>query len=177
MKRTIIALLGATLLLCTGCTSSEASQINIPISPSDMSDMGDIREEPKFPSDLFYSTLEFDPERGEIYPDTYGGMYADGDDTVFLVAAEDFSEYQYLLDAFPNEVKFKQVRYSWNYLQGLIDEYMADYEKDNEKVYTTYVDVLSNCAVIAVDEETLSHKTNDENSPLVFRLGKIIRPL
>ena len=104
-------------------------------------------------------------------------MYVDGEDLIFLVAADDFSEYQYLKDAFPNNVKFKQVRYSWNYLQGLIYEYMATYDKDTEKVYETYVDVFFNRAVIGVDDETLSRKTNDENSPLVFELGRVYTPL
>lgn len=173
MKRIIIALLGAAMLLCTGCTSPGASRINIPMAPNDMSD---IKEEPRTPNELFQSTLEYDLQKGYLYPDTYAGVYADGDDTVFLVTVEDLSEYQYLIDAFPN-VRFEQVRYSWNYLQGLIDEYMAAYDKDTERIYSAGVDVLSNRAVIAVDEETLSRKTNDENSPLIFKLGSAFNPL
>ena len=175
MKRTIFSLLGAALLLCTGCASTKPLKIDISMAPSDMSDIKE--EKPRFANELFYSTLEFDPERGYIYPDTYGGMYAEGNDIVFLVAAEDFSEYQYLKDAFPNDVKFKQVRYSVNYLEGLIDEYMATYDRDTERVYSAGVDVILNRAVIAVDEETLSHKTNDENSPLIFKLGSPFNPL
>lgn len=166
MKRLIPLLLVIPLILCTGCASSESAVVVRPVVRTD-----EPAQERMQPGDLFFSTLEFDREKGYIYPDTFGGMYADGSDLVFLVASENFSDYQYLKDAYPDDVEFQQVEYSKNYLQGLIDEYLSTYDKDRETVYTAYVDVKLNRAVIKVDEETLSHKVNDENSPLVFVSG------
>ena len=50
MKRVVIALLGAALLLCTGCASSKPSQIDIQIA---LNDMGDITEEQRFLFSIF----------------------------------------------------------------------------------------------------------------------------
>ncbi len=172
MKRIIPFLLGIPLIICTGCAPSEPVDVVRPMIVADESAQESVQ-----PGDFFFSTLEFDSEKGYIYPDTFGGMYVDGNDLVFLVASENFSDYQYLKDAYPNDVVFKRVEYSKNYLQGLIDEYLSTYDKNTETVYMAYVDVKSNRAVIKVDEQTLSHKVNDENSPLVFVSGSSLSAL
>ena len=105
-----------------------------------------------------------------IYPDTYGGCYKDGGNFVILVTTSDLSEYLFLQEEFPCIV-FKQVKYSYNYLVKLRDEYMETYDCNTETVYGGGIDVYNNRAHIDVDEETLSHKTNDPDSPLVFELG------
>lgn len=163
MKRMSGVFLGISLIFCTGCTSS-GSPIIVD-SETNCSMEATMRAE-----DFFLSTLEYDGADGYVYPDTYGGMYADGDRLIFLVAAEDFSEYQYLHDMY-SYVDFRQVEYSWNYLKKLADEYMATYDKSSETVYMARVDVRQNRVVIKVDKETLSHKSPNENSPLVFELG------
>lgn len=154
------------MIICTGCTPLEPASVVRPMLVAD-----EPAQKRMQPGDFFLSTLEFDCEKGYIYPDTFGGMYADGNDLVFLVVSENYSDYQYLKDAYPDNVEFQQVKYSKNYLQGLIDEYLSTYDKDTETVYMAYVDVKLNRAVIKVNEETLSHKVNDENSPLVFVSG------
>lgn len=105
------------------------------------------------------------------YPKTYGGCYM-GDDGTFViqVTSSDLSEYQFFQDEFPC-VTFEEVKYSYCDLQNLIDEYWATYDPDSETVYSSGVDVYLNRAVIGVDEETLSQKTNDPDSPIVFELG------
>ncbi|MCH5209200.1 MAG: hypothetical protein J1F04_09960 [Oscillospiraceae bacterium] len=165
MKRILTFLLGIPLILCTGCTSSRPPLVVEPIE----GDSGSAREVMRA-EDFFFSTLVLDEEKGYIYPNTFGGMYVDGDNLIFQVAAEDFTEYQYLRDKYPYVV-FQQVEYSNNYLQGLIDEYLATYDKNTEMVYMAYVDVILNRAVIRVDEETLLRKATGEKSPLVFVLG------
>lgn len=110
-----------------------------------------------------------------IYPDTYGGCYKDGGNFVIQVTTSDLSEYLFLQEEFPCVV-FEQVKYSENYLQGLVDEYLMTYDPETETVYCAGVDVHNNCVFIRVDEETLSHKTNDPDSPIRFELGHPIIP-
>ena len=168
MKRIFSLGLGIMIVLCTGCKSSKNPNVVLPAILEGEPAEGSARAE-----DYFLSTLKYDTRKGYIYPDTFGGMYADGDKLIFLVAAEDFTEYQYLQDKYPYVV-FQQVEYSKNYLQGLIEEYLATYDKDTETVYMAYVDEILNRAVISVDKKTLSHKDTDEGGPLIFKLGSAI---
>ena len=168
MKRPLAFILGLFVILCSGCAAAKADRITIE-SPEQYSQSTGTKD-PSTASELFFSTLELDKEKGYIYPDTYGGMYVDGSTLVFLVAGDDFSEYQYLKDAY-SDVEFKSVEYSWNYLSKLRDEYFETYDRSVDTVYMGYVDVNLNRAVITVNEETLARKTFDENSPLIFKIG------
>lgn len=121
-------------------------------------------------SKYFDSCLTADDDNRPLYPNTYGGCYMGENKTfVIQVTSSDLSEYQFIQDEFPCVV-FEQVKYSYNYLQNLINEYCNTYDPNSETIYMTYVDILLNRAVIGVDEETLSHKTNDPESPIVFEL-------
>lgn len=168
MKKIFAVLFIMSLTLCLSCVVavcqknqrliSEESIINVQHTPND-------------PNELFLSSLPIDENGNYIYPQTYGGAYLDNGIYMFLIVADDFSEYQYLKDAFSN-VEFRQVEYSLNYLQNLADEYIMTYDSDVETVFGSGVDVRENRSFIMVDEETLSHKTNDNVSPLIFKLGK-----
>lgn len=168
MKRIFSLGLGIIIVLCTGCRSSENPNVVLPTIIEREPAEGSARAE-----DYFLSTLKYDTEKGYIYPDTFGGMYVDGEKLIFQVAAEDFTEYQYLQEKYPYVV-FQRVEYSKNYLQRLIEEYLTTYDKDTETVYLAYVDEILNRAVISVDEETLSHKGINEESPLIFKSGSPI---
>lgn len=168
MKRIFSLGLCVIIVLCAGCRSSENTDLGRPVILE-----ADPVEGSAYAEDYFLSTLRFDTQKGYIYPDTFGGMYAEGDKLIFQVAAEDFTEYQYLQDKYPNVV-FQQVEYSKNYLQGLIDEYLTTYDKNTETVYMAYVDDILNRAVIGVDKETLSCKGPNEGSPLIFKSGSAI---
>lgn len=123
-------------------------------------------------SDYFKSCLPAD-ENGlpTAYPDTYGGKYInDNGDFVIQVTTDDLSEYQFLQDEFPCIV-FEQVEYSYNYLEELMYEYLDSFDRDSETVYSGGVNSRLNRAVIFVDEETFSRKTNDPNSPIIFGVG------
>lgn len=169
MKRIITVFLGISLLLCSGCTSSERPII-VESYPNPSSEV-EMRAEA-----YFFSTLPRSPQGGYIYPDTYGGIYADGDKIIILVASDDFSEYQYLCEKY-SYVELKRVEYSWNYLQGLAEEYMSTYDKSSETVYMAGVDVMKNRAVIKIDKESFARKTQDENSPIIFEVGNGWEPL
>ncbi len=169
MKRIISTFMCISLLLCSGCTPSEKPIIVEP-APNPSSEV-EMRAE-----DYFFSTLPRSPEGGYIYPDSYGGIYADGDKIIILVASDDFSEYQYLCEKY-SYVELKQVEYSWNYLQGLAEEYMATYDKSSETVYMAGVDVVKNRAFIKIDKESFDRKTHDENSPIIFEVGSEITNL
>lgn len=122
----------------------------------------------------FDSCLTADDDNHPLYPNTYGGCYMGKNKTfVIQIASSDFSEYQFIQDEFPCVV-FEQVKYSCNYLQNLINEYWNTYDPNSETVYSSCVDYHLNRAVIGVDEETLSRKTNDPDSPIVFELGHYV---
>lgn len=93
---------------------------------------------------------------------------------VIQVTSSDLSEYQFIQDEFPCVV-FKQVKYSYNYLQNLTYEYRNTYDPNSETIYSSCVDIHLNRAVIGVDEETLSRKTNDPDSPIIFELGHYVQ--
>ena len=176
MKRPLALLLGLSMLLCTGCAVAKAERETPHITDSQPDHFPSFPQgyyDADYAAQLFQSTLETDENGQFIYPDSYGGMYIDVDRLVFQVAAEDFSEYSYLTDEY-DCVKFVQVEYSWNYLTKLRDEYYDTYDKDVDTVYSGYVDVYLNRAVIEVDAETLSRKSFDENSPLIFKEGSPI---
>lgn len=100
-----------------------------------------------------------------------GNFIDDEVNLIIQVSSDDFSEYQYLKDSYPC-VKLNRIEYSKDYLKKVLDECLAKYDENVDKFYRAYIDVRSNCAVIEVDEQTLSLKTtNDDSSPLVFKLG------
>lgn len=172
MKRIFCFLLITGSILCTGCSSAEPQpHVKPPIQNAGTSADGAAGAE-----DLFLGTLKRAPNGGYSYPDTYGGMYVDKDKLVFQATSEDFSEYQYLQDAYPN-VTFQHVEYSYNSLQKMIDDYLETYDSNTEQIYMAYVDVMTNRAVIEVDETTFSQKTPDDKSPLVFVIGSAIKPM
>ena len=133
------------------------------------------RNNPSTAADYFDSCLTADDNNVPLYPNTYGGCYMGKNKTfVIQVTSSDLSEYQFIQDEFPCVV-FEQVKYSYNYLQNLIYEYRNTYDPDSETIYMTCVDIHLNRAVIGIDEESLSHKTNDPDSPIVFELGHYVQ--
>lgn len=123
-------------------------------------------------SNYLYSCFSSDENGTRVFPDTYGGEYfPDGNkQLVIQLTTSDPPEYLFIQEEFPCVV-FEQVEYSYNYLDGLIDEYLSSFDPKSETVYSGEFDMRSNRAVIKVDEETLSRKTNDPDSPIVFEWG------
>ena len=122
-------------------------------------------------ADYFHSCLSTDDNFQYLYPDTYGGCYFDDDQNfVIQVTTSDLSEYQFIQEAFPCII-FKQVKYSYNYLRNTLNEYLNTYDPESETHYSAGVDVFNNRARIEVDEKTLSQKTNDPDSPIMFVKG------
>lgn len=118
----------------------------------------------------FSSCLSTDEDGQLVYPDTYGGQYKDDDGHfVIRVTTSDLSEYLFLQEEFPCIV-FEQVKYPYNYLKKLLDEYLRTIDPRTETVNSGRVDILKNRVVIGVDEKTLSQKTNDPDSPIEYEL-------
>lgn len=119
-----------------------------------------------------YSCFSSDENGTPIFPDTYGGDYFPDEDKqlVIQLTTSDLSEYLFIQEEFPCVV-FEQVKFSYNYLDELLREYLSTFDSKSETVYSGEVDMHSNRAIIKVNEETLSHKTNDPDSPVVFKLG------
>ncbi len=119
-----------------------------------------------------YSCFSSDENGTPVFPDTYGGNYFPDADKqlVIQLTTSDPSEYLFIQEEFPCVV-FEQVKYSYNYLYELIHEYLSTYDPESETVYGGDVSARLNKAVIWMDEETLSHKTNDPDSPIVFEWG------
>lgn len=124
-------------------------------------------------NDYLYSCFPRDENGRPVFPDTFGGHYFPGegnDKLAILLTVSDPSEYLFIQEEFPCVV-FEQVRYSYNYLDELLHEYLTTFDRESETVYGGEFDLRNNRAVILVDEETLSRKTNDPDSPIEFRLG------
>ncbi len=119
-----------------------------------------------------YSCFSSDKNGTRVFPNTYGGKYfPDGNkQLVIQLTMSDPSEYLFIQEEFPCVV-FEQVKFSYNYLDELLREYLNTFDSKSEIVYSGEVDMRNNRAVIKVDEETLSRKTNDPDSPIVFKLG------
>lgn len=114
----------------------------------------------------FEACVPYDESGQHIYPDTYDGshMTVEGDTFVIMATTSDFSEYQFLQDEFPCIV-FEQVKFPLAYLWSIVDhEY---YDLKNSYVG---VNIAENHVVMYVDAETLSEKTNDPDSPVVYEL-------
>lgn len=118
----------------------------------------------------FISTLEMGAS-DYIYPDSYGGAYITEDyDLIFLVAADGFSEYQYLQDEFPC-VKFRKVDNSLNYLQSLADKYIEECSNSDTWYYIA-VDVENNRVYVNCDKKTVALRSNNPKYSLFnFELG------
>lgn len=177
MKRILILALGALLVLCTGCAAANGAQIP-KVQVLEQMETPVIRSEnrqSRSPYDLFLSTLPLDSNNDYIFPDSYAGVYVENEhdneyDYVFVIVGDDFSEYRYLKDAFPN-TEFRSAEYSYNYLKNLQDEYMQSYEQSGDTFYSVGVDVMQNRVVVTVDEKTFSTKQFDESSPLIYKIG------
>lgn len=102
-----------------------------------------------------------------LYPESYAGYYIEGETIIVLLTdIGTASEYDYLIDSYA-DTAFKEVEYSYNYLQSLIDEY--ENSDEYEKTESCHVDVKLNRAVVEVDKEKLAEKQSDEDSPLIFK--------
>lgn len=175
MKKFLYIALCISLILCTGCSAANAENINI------IDQRGDEQyysktETPKNPNELFLSGLTQDSEYDCNYPDSYGGVYVEYDENgteiyTFVIVGDDYSDYQYLKDAFPNTTKFRSGEYSYNYLCEVRDEYCAKAAETSETFYTAGIDTIRNRVVVTVDADTLASKDTDENSPIIFELG------
>ena len=121
---------------------------------------------------LFVGNLPLGDNGQPLYPDEYGGEYIDNNGNLIIqFTTDDFSEYEYIKNEYPC-VQFKQVDYSTNYLDKIIDDFILSYDSEDETFYCAYVDVKNNCAVIEVDEKTFESKSTEKNSlPIEYRIG------
>lgn len=169
MKHALILLLIILILCFTGCSKQ-------PEKDEDTSSLHAEREK----------ILEADTEARDrieyhrkykggklLYPESYGGYYVE-DKTlvVLLIDIDKASEYEYLEDSYL-DVEYKEVEYSYNYLQSFIDEF-NETDEGKENNFGSHVDVKLNRAMIYInDEETLVEKLveqeNDENSPVIYQ--------
>lgn len=158
MKRLSVFILVLLAVLCTGCALKKSKHI-----PTH----SEIQEQTR--KELFLDTLPTDEDGRPVYPDIYAGDFFMFEKWVFLITDIDqVSEYQYLKDGYPN-TEFREVKYSYNYLQGLLDEYEASGEMEPGE--GLWIDCENNRAVVLADKEHLSEKREkyfDENIPLYF---------
>ncbi len=174
MKRAFISAIILSALftiLCTGCAANVADSGTIP--PLHQADQS--KEDTGYPYGLFLSKLSKDTDGEYIYPDNYAGTYMEYDNNgdgfyVFAVVGDDFSDYQYIKDAFP-ETEFRTAEYSYNYLLKVRDDYSKTAKNNSEKIYSIGIDTEANRVVVTVDKETLASKLEDGNSPIVFETG------
>lgn len=160
MKKALISILIASAVFCTGCSAQNAEHV-----PANE----EIRAE------LFLNNLPTDENGDPVYPDSYAGDFFGLYKWFFKITDIDcVSEYQYLKDAYP-DIEFQEAKYSYNYLQSLLDEYEASGEmRPGERLY---IDRSENRAVVEVDEDILSEKQFDKDSPLIFKpIGPIMIP-
>lgn len=156
MRRILLGvILTASVFLCIGCSAKNIES-------------GTYDERIAKALDTFDSTLQRKENSWEkIYPDYYAGYYVDGDTLIFRFTDMDkASEYEHLKEIYP-KIRFKKAVYSYNYLQDLVDEYIASH-KDNYTNYGTYIDVKENRAIVYVDEKTLADMHPDAGIPLSF---------
>ncbi len=160
MKRTLILALITSIALCIGCSAEKVDS-----TPTNE----EIRAE------LFVNNLPTDENGEPIYPDSYAGDFFGLYKWFFKVTDIDsISEYQYLKDAYP-DIEFQEAKYSYNYLQSVLDEYEASGEMRPGEY--SYIDLSSNRAVVCVDKDTLAEKQFDKDSPLIFEpIPKVIIP-
>ena len=120
---------------------------------------------------FFDNSLPVDNNGEIIYTDSYAGRFIDSNNHLIIqVASSDFSPYNFLCDKYPI-VEFNQVQYSKNYLENLLDDYLNTYS-DNESVYSAYVDIKSNRAVVEIDDRSISLLSeNTDNLPIIFKAG------
>lgn len=164
MKRISISALAISLsaVLFTGCTAANSKRT--PTNEEMRSIVSAI--------ELFRNDLPANIIGQPIYPDNYAGYYVEGSTLVFLVTdIEQIAGYQYLKDTY-SDIEFKEVKYSYNYLRGLKNEYEASHkaERDENKRLYSYIDEEANRVIIYVDEDTLAKTQTDEDSPLIFAL-------
>lgn len=179
MKKILYTILCISLILCTGCSAANAQQPDeryneVPYRPYYI--YYNKIEEPRSSYDLFLNNLTPDSDNYCTYPDSYGGVYVEYDENnteiyTFLIVGNDYSDYQYLQDAFPNTTKFRSCEYSYNYLCEVMDEYYASAAGTSEKIYSAGIDTMLNRVVITVDEQTLANKNHDDSSPIIFKPG------
>lgn len=123
-------------------------------------------------NEFFQSNMLVSDDGELVYPNTFAGNFIDDEGNLIIqVSSDDFSDYQYLQDSYTC-VKLNQVEYSKDYLKKVLDECLETYDENIDTFYRAYIDVRLNRAVVEVDEQTLSlRSTNDDSSPLVFKLG------
>lgn len=178
IKKVLYILLCIALIMCTGCSAANAQQ------PPAQYEEGPYRmyhsktEYPHNPYELFLNDLTPDSDNYCAYPDNYGGVYVEYDENgaeyyIFVIVGDDYSDYKYLKDAFPN-TQFRSCEYSYNYLYEVMNKYCADATDISETFHTAGIDDIRNRVVVTVDAETLAAKEQDENSPIVFELGSPI---
>lgn len=155
MKRLSVLILVLLAVLCSGCAFPKR------VDPG--------YGNQKLRQKLFLNKLPTDKDGDPIYPDSYAGDYWWQQDWFFAVTDLNcMSEYQYLKGAYP-EIKFIEHKYSYNYLQSLLDEY----EASGGMLPGEYlmIDCIHNIAVVEVDKEHFEEKIEkyfDENIPLKF---------
>ena len=177
MKKIILALIFTIFSVffgisgCAAPTESVQTEPDRTLKPQPIEEGVD-RQSATAAHNYLYSCFSPDENGLPIFPDTFGGNYfPDGNkQLVIQLTTSDPSEYLFIQEEFPCVV-FEQVKYSYNYLDELIYEYLSTYDPESETVYSGHVSPNLNKAIIWVDEETLSHKTNDPESPIVFEWG------
>lgn len=178
MKKILYMLLSISLILCTGCSSAKAEHFPEQQGEDSYRMYYSKTENPKNPNELFLNSLTPDSANYCAYPDNFGGAYVDYDENgtefyIFAVVGDDYSDYQYLKDAFP-DTQFRSCKYSYNYLCKIRDEYCENAAVNSEKFYSAGIDTIRNRVVVTVDADTLAAKDTDENSPIIFELGSPI---
>lgn len=181
MKKIFYIMLCISLILCAGCSSAKAEQSPGYYKLPSFRPAYRLIEDPCDPYELFHNNLMSDDDNLCIYPDSFGGVYMEYDENggeifTFVIAGDDYSDYQYLQDAFPN-TKFLTGEYSYNYLCKVAQEYYAAAKSNSERIMSIGIDVISNRVVVEVDSETLSTKHPDEYSPIVYKLGTQIKAI
>lgn len=158
MKQILALILAFFIVLCaTGCSEKKSEHI-----PTEDEIHEQIRK------DLFLDKLPVGEDGRPIYPDSYAGDFWNVlDRWVFLVTDIDqVSEYQYLKDAYLH-IEFREEKYSYNYLQSLLDEYESSGEMNPGEMLS--IDCLNNRAVVFVEEDAFAEKQFDKDSPLIFK--------
>ncbi len=164
MKHASILLLIMSILCFTGCSRQA----------SNSEDMSSLNAEYAKSADEIMDATHLIEDRCQskgdklLYPESYGGYYIDGKTLIVLVTdISTASEYRYLIDSYA-DTAFKEVEYSYNYLQSLIDEYKASDEYEETESCT--IDVKLNRAVVRInDKQKLAQKQSDADSPLIFK--------
>lgn len=164
MKRILFnALLAVSMLLCAGCSRQAPTGEDMSSFNAEYAELVDkignttnlIKDHRRYKDGKY------------LYPESYGGYYVEGKTLIVLVTdLGAVPEYQYLTDSYA-DTAFKKVEYSYNYLQGLIDEYIAS-RGDSYINYGSKIDCKENRAVVYVDEETLANIQPDSGTPLYF---------